>query len=408
MPRPQPSSWPRSTVGDAPARGRRRSRATARAAAGGAARSPPSVPRSRARRAPAARRVAPLPGLRVASAAAVRRLPAVRAAGVRHRPRHAALRSTRARGRSRSGSSAAPSTPFDYVTRGRRLPAQPEFNYAEQPAAAAAGRRAAGLLHQRLAPAGYCQHYAGAMALLLRMGGIPARVATGFTPGGYSERHKAWIVRDTDAHAWVEVWFDRYGWVTLDPTPDATPARSQIAALDRRRPRSRRRRGPRHRARRDAARTGRARAQRRASRSCCSTASDASGGAARRRRRRPALALWRARRLRALGAAPLVVRLRRGPAADADGRRSPSSRRRCAASAARSAPARRCASSSAGSAATRRRPAGYLRALAAGRYAPAPPPPPRAGRRALRRALAQGLGLGGRLRAFWALPPRMR
>ena len=70
------------------------------------------------------------------------------------------------------------------------------------------------------------------MALLLRMGGIPARVVTGFSPGGYSKRKQAWIVRDTDAHSWVEVWFDAWGWVTFDPTPDATPARSQIAALE--------------------------------------------------------------------------------------------------------------------------------------------------------------------------------
>src|ERR1700743_3981975 len=69
------------------------------------------------------------------------------------------------------------------------------------------------------------------MALLLRMGGVAARVATGFTPGGYSAHQKQWIVRDTDAHAWDEVWFDGYGWVTIDPTPDASPARSQIAAL---------------------------------------------------------------------------------------------------------------------------------------------------------------------------------
>ena len=70
------------------------------------------------------------------------------------------------------------------------------------------------------------------MALLLRMGGVPARVATGFSPGGFSKRRDAWIVRDTDAHAWVEAWFDDLGWVTYDPTPDATPARSQIAALE--------------------------------------------------------------------------------------------------------------------------------------------------------------------------------
>ena len=79
--------------------------------------------------------------------------------------------------------------------------------------------------------AGYCQHFSAGMALLLRMGGVPARVATGFSPGGYSKRKQAWIVRDTDAHSWVEAWFDGYGWITLDPTPSDTPARSQIASL---------------------------------------------------------------------------------------------------------------------------------------------------------------------------------
>jgi hypothetical protein len=69
------------------------------------------------------------------------------------------------------------------------------------------------------------------MALMLRMGGVPARVATGFSPGGFSKKRQAWIVRDTDAHSWVEVWFDQFGWVAFDPTPPDTPARSQIAAV---------------------------------------------------------------------------------------------------------------------------------------------------------------------------------
>jgi hypothetical protein len=69
------------------------------------------------------------------------------------------------------------------------------------------------------------------MVLLLRMGGVPARVATGFSPGGVRTGTNEWVVRDTDAHSWVEAWFDGIGWVTFDPTPSDTPARSQIAAI---------------------------------------------------------------------------------------------------------------------------------------------------------------------------------
>jgi len=72
---------------------------------------------------------------------------------------------------------------------------------------------------------GYCQQFAGTMALLLRMGGVPARVATGFTTGTYDSATKRWLVSDLDAHAWVEAWFPHYGWVTFDPTPASAPAR---------------------------------------------------------------------------------------------------------------------------------------------------------------------------------------
>jgi protein-glutamine gamma-glutamyltransferase len=71
---------------------------------------------------------------------------------------------------------------------------------------------------------GYCQQFAGAMALLLRMGGIPARVAAGFATGSYNNTTHTWVVTDTDAHAWVEAWFPNYGWVRFDPTPAAAPA----------------------------------------------------------------------------------------------------------------------------------------------------------------------------------------
>ena len=71
---------------------------------------------------------------------------------------------------------------------------------------------------------GYCQQFAGAMALLLRMGGIPARVATGFTSGSQSALTSQFEVSDIDAHAWVEAYFPQSGWVRFDPTPAVAPA----------------------------------------------------------------------------------------------------------------------------------------------------------------------------------------
>jgi transglutaminase-like putative cysteine protease len=64
---------------------------------------------------------------------------------------------------------------------------------------------------------GYCQQFAGSMALMLRFLGIPARVAAGFTSGKLKDG--VWTVTDHNAHAWVEVWFPEYGWLAFDPTP---------------------------------------------------------------------------------------------------------------------------------------------------------------------------------------------
>src|SRR5947208_15506633 len=62
------------------------------------------------------------------------------------------------------------------------------------------------------------------MAVLLRMGGVPARVSVGFTQGRQLGSTNHWLVSDVDAHAWVEAWFPHYGWVRFDPTPPADPA----------------------------------------------------------------------------------------------------------------------------------------------------------------------------------------
>jgi transglutaminase superfamily protein len=66
------------------------------------------------------------------------------------------------------------------------------------------------------------------MALMLRMLGIPSRVAAGFAPGGRDPERNNWLVDDTDAHNWVEVFFPGIGWTTFEPTPPGAPAATQL------------------------------------------------------------------------------------------------------------------------------------------------------------------------------------
>ena len=66
---------------------------------------------------------------------------------------------------------------------------------------------------------GYCEHYATAMVLMLRSIGIPSRLVTGFLATEWNEFGNYYTVRQRDAHAWVEVYYPRSGWVTMDPTP---------------------------------------------------------------------------------------------------------------------------------------------------------------------------------------------
>jgi TgpA N-terminal domain/Transglutaminase-like superfamily len=77
---------------------------------------------------------------------------------------------------------------------------------------------------------GFCQQFAGTMAVLLRAAGIPARVAVGFTPGDFGD-DGLFHVTTQDAHAWVEVLFPGHGWLAFEPTPsrsNPTAARYQF------------------------------------------------------------------------------------------------------------------------------------------------------------------------------------
>jgi transglutaminase-like putative cysteine protease len=71
---------------------------------------------------------------------------------------------------------------------------------------------------------GFCEHYASAFAMLARAAGIPARVVTGYQGGERNPLADYWIVRQSDAHAWTEVWLDGY-WERYDPTAAVAPER---------------------------------------------------------------------------------------------------------------------------------------------------------------------------------------
>lgn len=69
--------------------------------------------------------------------------------------------------------------------------------------------------------AGHCEYFASAMAIMLRTLGIPSREVNGFLPGEYNDLGGDYIVRASDAHSWVEVYFPGNGWQVFDPTPSS-------------------------------------------------------------------------------------------------------------------------------------------------------------------------------------------
>lgn len=78
--------------------------------------------------------------------------------------------------------------------------------------------------------AGFCEHYASAFTFLMRAAGIPARVVTGYQGGYWSELGNYLLVRQSDAHAWSEVWLRGRGWMRVDPTAAVRPDRVTLGA----------------------------------------------------------------------------------------------------------------------------------------------------------------------------------
>ncbi len=72
---------------------------------------------------------------------------------------------------------------------------------------------------------GFCELYAGSFALLMRAAGIPARIVTGYQGGEFNRIGNYLIVRQSDAHAWTEVWIRERGWMRVDPTAAVSPSR---------------------------------------------------------------------------------------------------------------------------------------------------------------------------------------
>ena len=80
---------------------------------------------------------------------------------------------------------------------------------------------------------GYCEHFSSAFTVLMRAAGIPSRVVTGYAGGYRNPVGGYWLVRKSDAHAWVEIWLPDRGWTRLDPTAAVAPENVYDTLADR-------------------------------------------------------------------------------------------------------------------------------------------------------------------------------
>lgn len=111
---------------------------------------------------------------------------------------------------------------WELVQRGLAFFNREEFRYTLLPPRLGANPADEFLFETR---SGYCEHYAGSFALLMRIGGVPSRVVLGYLGGEVNRIGGYHMVLQSNAHAWVEVLIDGRGWVRVDPTAAVDPAR---------------------------------------------------------------------------------------------------------------------------------------------------------------------------------------
>ncbi|NEX15514.1 MAG: DUF3488 domain-containing protein [Halochromatium sp.] len=99
---------------------------------------------------------------------------------------------------------------------------QPPFRYTLLPPALGENPTDAFLFETQ---AGFCEHYASSFVLLMRLAGIPSRILLGYLGGEYNPLSDDYLIRQSDAHAWAEVWLEGRGWTRIDPTAAIDPAR---------------------------------------------------------------------------------------------------------------------------------------------------------------------------------------
>lgn len=120
---------------------------------------------------------------------------------------------------------AGTATPSSIVQSGLHFFGTQGFRYSLSPGGYKANDLDEFLFRRRV---GFCEHYAAAFATLMRLAGVPARVVTGYLGGEYNEIGRFYVVRESDAHAWCEVWLPQNGWQRVDPTSVVAPDRVNL------------------------------------------------------------------------------------------------------------------------------------------------------------------------------------